>query len=203
MKRFIVFLYILCLSVPFLSAQTLMDKLKKTGAGEGSIIIYQDPEIEALLNGTEYPPKPAKPTVKPQPVVAHKGNKAKKVSENGGKEKGTSLSDNITTIPDNVSTDQYGRKIYKRSVTMNGYRIRLYSGNNSREARQKAYSTGYLFKSSYLDIPVYTHFVSPHWNCTVGNFRTYEEAQRFLNELRATNQFNGAIIIKSKIQVAQ
>ena len=103
----------------------------------------------------------------------------------------------IRTYGTNIQANDY------KSITVNGYRIRLYSGTNSRESRQKAYSIGYLFKSSYLNVPVYTHFVSPHWTCCVGNFKTYEDAQKFLSELKATNQFNGAMIIKSKIQVSQ
>ena len=102
-----------------------------------------------------------------------------------------------------ISDNPAQKKIYKNSITTFGYRIRLYVGGSSREARQKAYSVGYLFKSVYMDIPVYTHFYSPHWMCSAGNFKTYEEASRFLAELKTTGQFGGAMIVKSKIQIEQ
>lgn len=204
MKILICAFGILFSAVSMSSAQTLTDKLQKTTSGEGSVIIYQHPEIEALLNGTAYPPKAVKPIADTKPTRTEQKTAHKK--SGSGNTNNSLTADNIVSINDKnggTTPDQYGKKMYKRSITVNGYRIRLYSGDNSRAARQKAYSIGYLFKSSYLNIPVYTHFVSPHWNCTVGNFKTYEEAQKLLSELRESGQFNGAIIVKSKIQVAQ
>ena len=205
MKRLIWAFAIMLSAVSLSYAQTLTQRLQKKVSGEGSVIIYQHPEIEALLNGSEYPPKVVKPIADPKP--AQKEQKTAPHKKSGPENVNSSLtSDNIVSVNDKTggaTSDQYGKKVFKRSVTVNGYSIRLYSGDNSRAARQKAYSVGYLFKSSYLNIPVYTHFVSPHWNCTVGNFRTYEEAQKLLSELRESGQFNGAIIVKSKIQVAQ
>ena len=193
----------------FSSAQTFTEKVKKSKLGEGSVMFCQEPYIEALLNGTEYPPK-TEPVKKTEPVRTEKKTTPRKkktdVSDSSGNHQ-MDAAKNILTINDksieDTSAVQFQKKIYKNSITVNGYRIRLYSGSNSRESRQKAYSIGYLFKSSYLNVPVYTHFVSPHWTCCVGNFKTYEDAQRFLGELKATNQFKGAIIIKSKIQVSQ
>ena len=189
-------------------AQTFTEKVRKSKSGEGSVIFYQEPYLEALLNGTEYPPKD-EPVRKTEPVQTVKKNTARKKTGSSDTIETSQLdaTKSIASVSDMSGSDnypdQFQKKVFRNSITVNGYRIRLYSGTNSRESRQKAYSIGYLFKSSYLNVPVYTHFVSPHWTCCVGNFKTYEDAQKFLSELKATNQFNGAMIIKSKIQVSQ
>ena len=79
-----------------------------------------------------------------------------------------------------------------RKMKANGYRIQVYAGGNSRTARQKSY---------FSDMATYTHFQSPRWICRVGDFRTYEEANQALHELRATKQFDEALIVKSVIQI--
>ena len=81
-----------------------------------------------------------------------------------------------------------------------GYRIQVYAGGNSRTSRQEAQQMAAKVKR-YFDMPTYTHFQSPRWICRVGDFRTYEEASQFLHELRATEQFDEALIVKSVIQI--
>ena len=206
MKRVLSIVFILLFANLYSIAQTFTEKVTTVRPGEGSVIFYQEPYLEAMLNGTEYPPKQLpKPKI---PVSAEKKNvpPKKKDSVSGTADSPVQdISKNVLTITDksNISSDQYKKKIYKNSTTVNGYRIQLYSGSNSRESRQKAYSVGYLFKSNYLNIPVYTHFVSPRWTCCVGNFKTYADALAFLSEIKASGQFNGAMIVKSKIQVVE
>ena len=72
---------------------------------------------------------------------------------------------------------------------------------NSRTARQEAQRMAGKVKSYFSDMATYTHFQSPRWICRVGDFRTYEEANQALHELRATKQFDEALIVKSVIQI--
>lgn len=87
-----------------------------------------------------------------------------------------------------------------RKMKAVGYRIQVYAGGNSRASRQEAQQMAAKVKR-YFDMPTYTHFQSPRWICRVGDFRTYEEANQFLHELRATEQFDEALIVKSVIQI--
>lgn len=87
-----------------------------------------------------------------------------------------------------------------RKMKAVGYRIQVYAGGNSRTSRQEAQRMAAKVKH-YFDMPTYTHFQSPRWICRVGDFRTYEEASQFLHELRATEQFDEALIVKSVIQI--
>lgn len=89
----------------------------------------------------------------------------------------------------------------RNSRKVTGYRIQAYSGGNSREDRQKVESIGSAIKSRFPSLPVYVHFYSPRWICRVGNFRTYQEAESILKELKSMG-YKQACIVKGKITVA-
>lgn len=86
-------------------------------------------------------------------------------------------------------------------VRMNGYRVQVYSGGNSRNANDRAFQAERQVKNYAPEHAVYTRFVSPRWVCHVGDFQTREEALEFLAELRKAGMFPEAITVKSKINV--
>lgn len=88
-----------------------------------------------------------------------------------------------------------------RMMKANGYRIQVYAGGNSRASKVEAQNIAAKVKNAFPDWTVYTHFQSPRWICRVGDFLTYEEAQSALSDLRETNEFNEALIVKTVIQV--
>lgn len=88
-----------------------------------------------------------------------------------------------------------------QKMTVNGYRIQLYSGNNSRAGKNEAAAMGRRSKDYFNELAVYTLFKSPHWICRVGDFRTMEEATDYLNRMRATGRFPEAVIVRSKISI--
>ena len=84
-------------------------------------------------------------------------------------------------------------------VKMNGYRIQVYFGDNSRKGKAEARAAGLRFRSYFPGHAVYVTFVSPHWLCRVGDFRTNEEAREVLRQIRSMGVFREAVIVKSKI----
>jgi hypothetical protein len=84
-------------------------------------------------------------------------------------------------------------------VKMNGYRIQVYFGDNSRKGKAEARAAGLRFRSSFPEHSVYVSFISPHWLCRVGDFRTNEEAREVLRQIREMGIFREAVIVKSKI----
>ncbi|MGI6223198.1 MAG: SPOR domain-containing protein [Prevotella sp.] len=92
------------------------------------------------------------------------------------------------------------KKVMRGSHKVTGYRIQVYSGGNSRADRQRAQQIGNKIKMKFPDQPVYVHFYSPSWKCRVGNFRTYEEANRMLRKIKAMG-YRSATILKGKITV--
>ncbi len=161
------------------SAQTFTDRLQKKTAGQGSVTVYQDKLIESLVNGKE------KNTVSSLPAKTPTTRPAKT-------QPGTSMAGTAPASPN---------KTQRKTYTIAGYRIQLYSGNDSRIARQKANAIGLKAKEAFPELPVYTHFHSPRWICRIGDFRTYEEAATQLQKVRKEGISNEASIVKCKIQI--
>jgi len=92
------------------------------------------------------------------------------------------------------------KKVMRRSQKVNGYRVQAFAGGNTRNDRKKAEQVGNNIKMKYPDEPIYVHFYSPRWICRVGNYRTYEEANRMLQNVRKMG-YKSASIVKGKITV--
>ena len=100
-----------------------------------------------------------------------------------------------------IPTVDMRKKIPLRSYKVNGYRVQVFAGGNSRNDRVKAQKAGSDVKMAYPDIPVYVHFYSPRWICRMGNFRTYEEASAILKGVKKLG-YKQACIVSGKITVA-
>ena len=92
------------------------------------------------------------------------------------------------------------KKVMRGGRKVMGYRVQAYSGGNSRADRQRAESIGNAIKMRFPDLPIYVHFYSPRWICRVGNFRTYQEANEVLQEIKGMG-YRQACIVKGKITV--
>ena len=204
MKR-IVTIWLLCAGcILAASAQsTFTQRLQEEKQGEGKVTITQDKAIDELVNGpqtavsnqttqsaqstqstqspqqqktTEQQQKPDSGTTQ-RPVVAEKGQQS-----------------------DSTTIDDGRKKIMKGGYKINGYRVQVYAGGNSRDARIKAERIGREINSLFPGEPVYVHFYSPRWICRMGNYRTYEEAHQQLRAVKNLG-YSSAIIVKGKITV--
>jgi len=166
------------------SAQiTYTERLQKTSEGKGTVTIHQSKAIADLVNGVSKAPASSKAT-RNKPQV----DSTKVVSQ-------------VETKQKEDSTLQIPQVMTGKKVRVNGYRIQVYSGGNSRKNKYEAQQMGRRVKSYFSDLTVYTHFVSPHWICRVGDFRTYEEANEVFHQLKQTKSFSEAVIVKSKVYV--
>lgn len=93
------------------------------------------------------------------------------------------------------------KKVMRRSYKVNGYRVQVFAGGNSRTDKTKAQQAGNKVKAAFPDIPVYVHFYSPRWICRMGNFRSYQEANAVLTQVRKMG-YKQACIVSGKISVA-
>ncbi len=82
-----------------------------------------------------------------------------------------------------------------------GYRVQVYVGNNSRQARAEATAVGERIRAEYPELGIYTMFQSPRWLCRVGDFITYEEARLKAQELRKVSGFKEVAVVKDQINV--
>lgn len=89
----------------------------------------------------------------------------------------------------------------QRTIKTRGYRVQVYAGNNSRQARSEANKVADKVKEEFPDIPVYTYFQPPRWLCRVGDFKSVEEAHNAMRKLRATGEFKEVTIVREQINL--
>ncbi len=153
--------------------QKYTDVIQQKADNGGTLVLYQSKTITDLVNG----------------VVPENASTAKKVVKDGKVLV-------VDSIDNNIETVTTGQRTYVR-----GYRIQVYSGDNTRKGKAEAAAMAGKVRQNFSDLPVYTHFVSPHWICRVGDFRTYEEANEYFRQLRETGLFPEAVIVRSKVAV--
>ena len=183
-------------------AQNFTQRIQQREAGKGTITIHQADSINYLVNKAALGPAPTAPiapttttatTTTPANGTANADSKAKQPTASTTTD--TSAEDENEPAPVDMT-----KKIMRNSYKINGYRVQVFAGGNSRKDRQQAEQTGNSVKASFPETPVYVHFYSPRWICRVGNYRTYEEAHQMLISLRKMG-FTQATIVKGKISV--
>ena len=82
-----------------------------------------------------------------------------------------------------------------------GYRVMVYSGNNSRQARDEANSMAQFMRDKFPAAEVYVVFESPIRTCLYGDYRTREEAEAVMYKLKATKKFKEISVKKCLINL--
>ena len=179
MKRFVLIGLMVISALNGMSQETFVERLQRPVTGQGRVLVRHDAEIAALVSGR---------MLKNGDESLNKNRLEQTVSTTalGSQTPDTLLHDTLLWAP--------GHK-----VRMNGFRVQVYAGGNSREAKRRAYQMEGQVKHLFPDQPVYTRFVPPRWICHVGDFQTRQEALELLESLRKTGRFPEAITVKCKI----
>lgn len=193
MKQFIITTLIFLCAANNASAQKFLDTLKQKAQGQGTVTVTQSKEIDELVNGRQNA-APVAPAA--QPTNANKETVETAVP----KEKPTeSITRREETSTETTVIDTR-KKVMRNSYKVNGYRVQVFAGGNTRNDRIKAEQIRDKMKAAFPDQPIYTHFYSPRWICRMGNFRSYDEANRILKKVKALG-YGQACIVKGKISV--
>ena len=84
------------------------------------------------------------------------------------------------------------------AITAVGYRVQVYSNNNSRKAKSEAFELETKLLEQFPDVKCYVSYSAPFWKVRLGDFSNYAEAvvfaQRVKNEL--PKLANEIIVIK-------
>ncbi len=190
--RRIIFIVTLCVGC-WLAADaqtTFTEQLQQSQAGEGKVTVTHDKSIDELINN---------PTESGSQNNQH-AKQAEKAKEHENENKTTLKETESHTVATDTASTEYQKKILKGGHKINGYRVQIFAGGNSRSDRIKAERAGDEIKSLFPDEPVYVHFYSPRWICRMGNYRTYEEAHEILRQVKNLG-YQSAIIVKGKIIV--
>ena len=91
----------------------------------------------------------------------------------------------------------FREQVYKnRHRRINGYRIRIYSGN-SQDARRRSEEIAAGFAAAHPGVPVYKSYSNPFFKVTVGDFRTRDEALRFAESI--AGRYQSAFLVREPI----
>ena len=88
-----------------------------------------------------------------------------------------------------------------RTIKRPGYRIQVYAGGNTRVAKNEAFAVEEQIREAFPELAVYTQFNPPRWLCRVGDFRSIEEADAVMRQLRATGEFKAVSIVREQINI--
>jgi len=192
------------------SAQTTFTQiLQEEKQGEGKVTVTQDKAIDELVNGPQVtvstqPQKTITPQTTQTTPQKTGDNKTTATTEQQHKPDSGNTQRPVVTEQeqptDTATFDDDRKKIMKGGYKINGYRVQVYAGGNSRDARIKAERVGKEINALFPGEPVYVHFYSPRWICRMGNYRTYEEANERLRAVKNLG-YSSAIIVKGKITV--
>ena len=69
-------------------------------------------------------------------------------------------------------------------VKLRGYKIQVFSGNDQRKSKNEAYYKQRLINDSFGNIETTVFFKSPRWILRAGNYKTREEADEVMRQLR-------------------
>ena len=207
MKR-LVTIWLLCAGcILAASAQTTFtQRLQEEKQGEGKVTVTQDKAIDELVNGpqTTVSTQQQKTTTPLTATQKEKDNKTTATTEQKHKPDSGSTQRPVVVEQeeqsDTATIDDGRKKVMKGGYKINGYRVQVYAGGNSRDARIKAERVGKEINALFPGEPVYVHFYSPRWICRMGNYRTYEEAHERLRAVKNLG-YSSAIIVKGKITV--
>ena len=207
MKQFAVVLLLASGFTLQAGAQSFLDGLRENKSGQGTVTVTESPEIDELVNNaklvmsqpvTAKQPKVEKPAATEHSAASRQEHSARAATESTHAKSGATARSEAGADSPAIDTS---KKVMRGGRKVTGYRVQAFFGGNSRADRQKAERTRNAIKSMFPDLPIYVHFYSPHWICRVGNFRTYQEANEVLQEIKGVG-YSQACIVKGKITVA-
>jgi len=193
-----------------------MEHVRKTAPGQATVTVTQSAAIDQVVNGKA--PASAAPEVRHAPKTsqqapaAHGATTPTRPAEerrHPDTSRGeTAARENVRTPKNNTKEDNeeeipvidMRKKVMRGGYKVTGYRVQAFAGGNTRADRMAAERIRNAIKLKFPDQPVYVHFYSPRWICRVGNYRTYEEADWMLGQLRKMG-YKAATIVKGKITV--
>lgn len=161
---------------------------------QGTATVYQGSDIDNVVNSRRTKPKAEapKPAETKTPATPAEAPTTSENTEHETTARQTKLVQKRVLVKISDSEAQLAKGA--------GFRIQVFSGGNTRDARQEAERAGHKVKAAMPELPVYVHFYTPRWGCRVGNFRTYKDAQKVLKKIWKLG-YKQAIILRKPGQL--
>ncbi len=199
-----------------LGAQTTFTgHLRAAGQGKGVVVVIQSDEIEqavnrkstktavssakdAKTNGTQTPVKHANASTEHQTKTAEKHQTPDTAHKSHTESERVGHTSETTEHNGTASSKHYTERARRKTQ---GYRICIYTGGNSRADREKAVAMGNKCRAKFSELASYPNFIAPRWVTYVGDFRTREEAQKYVTRIRRANISYEVRIVKSEVNL--
>ncbi|MCI5817967.1 MAG: SPOR domain-containing protein [Prevotella sp.] len=203
--RQLLFVFVALLAFPMtINAQSFLDDLKVKNSEGANVNVVQSKDLDELVDNAKLiksTPSASSQYNKsgknePNHMDKHDGEHTRRPSDVLNRDTDT----HVAVGEGNADAVNTNKKVMLNGRKTTGYRIQVYSGGNSRKDRQNAENTGRALKQRFPSVPVYVHFYSPRWICRMGNFRTYQEAESLLKEIKSMG-YRQACIVKGVISV--
>ena len=203
--RQLLFVFVALLAFPMtINAQSFLDDLKVKNSEGANVNVVQSKDLDELVDNAKLiksTPSASSQYNKlgknePNHTDKHDGEHTRRPSDVLNRDTDT----HVAVGEGNADAVNTNKKVMLNGRKTTGYRIQVYSGGNSRKDRQNAENTGRALKQRFPSVPVYVHFYSPRWICRMGNFRTYQEAESLLKEIKSMG-YRQACIVKGVISV--
>ena len=203
--RQLLFVFVALLAFPMtINAQSFLDDLKVKNSEGANVNVVQSKDLDELVDNAKLiksTPSASSQYNKsgkyePYDTDKHDGEHTRRPSDVLNRDTDT----HVAVGEGNADAVNTNKKVMLNGRKTTGYRIQVYSGGNSRKDRQNAENTGRALKQRFPSVPVYVHFYSPRWICRMGNFRTYQEAESLLKEIKSMG-YRQACIVKGVISV--
>lgn len=171
-----------------LSAQgTFTDKLRQNESGSGKVIIEQAYDIERVVNNIS--------SVKSQTIAEPVKDV---VEEEKHDESQNVVPSHVTSNHNAANSHSYVARGRHKAA---GYRICIFMGGNSRNDKNRAIQIGEKCRSKFRELSVYTRFMAPRWVTHVGDFRTRNEAQKYVELIRKANFTYIVRVVRSEVNL--
>ena len=79
--------------------------------------------------------------------------------------------------------------------------VSVFTGGNSRADKQKAIQMGRKCREKFAELAVYPSFEAPRWVTHVGDFKTRQEAQKYVTKIRRAHFTYEVRIVASEVNV--
>ena len=219
-SRFGLFLFSSFAYFPILAQNTYTGHLRSSQAGKGTIVIVQSEAIEQVVNNTPktksktsaWEKPEAKPhthpvsknptggTATPSHFKSHAEESSRK-EENASHSYSSRASD--TASRSSSTSHPTGVRRYEERIRhkAQGYRICIFTGGNSRQDKNEAIQMGNKCRAKFGELAVYPSFIAPRWVTYVGDFRTHQDAQKYVTLIRRSRISYEVRIVKSEVNL--
>ncbi len=200
-------LFSIILPLQLFAQNTYTEKIRQNEQGKGSVILNHTPEIERVVNGTmpqtnkdnKKAETPNKQTITPHSEKKNEHPSASThpstvTNNNHGNRQTNTKEDNKKTTAKHSYTNRARKKA-------KGYRICIFTGGNSRSDKMKATQMGNKCRQYFPELAVYPSFEAPRWVTHVGDFRTREEAQKYVTRIRKSKISYEVRIVSSNVNI--